>query len=102
MGENGGQFAIKQSSPKPDSVSMANGLVKYELYQAQLLAAGKLINSERAIKGNQIITAIAGGQSMGCMLVQLTAQREMKAEGFPERSCLSLNNFDQNAKTYER
>ena len=101
-GENGTQFAINASAPRPDSVSVASGLVKYELYQVRLLADGKLINDERTITGEQTITAKAGGESMGCMLAQLTGQREMKAEGFPGQSCANLNSFDENAKMYER
>jgi hypothetical protein len=101
-GENGDQFTINPIQPKPDSVGVANGLVKYELYKVQLLADGKLIHDERTINGKQNITAIAGEQSMGCMLVKLTAQREMQAEGFPGQSCKNLNSFDDNAKIYER
>ncbi len=101
-GENAGQFAISPTQIKPDSVGVSSGLVKYELYQVQLLANGKQINSERTINGRQTVTAKAGGQSMGCMLVALTAQREMKAEGFPGQSCENLNSFDNNAKIYER
>ncbi len=101
-GENGSQFAINVSSPKPDSIGMANGLVKYDLYQVQLLADGKFLSDERSITGKQTITAKAGGQSMGCMLIQLTAQREMKAEGFPGQSCANLNGFTEKAKVYER
>ena len=101
-GENAGQFAISSSAPKPDSISVANGLVKYDLYQVQLLSDGKPIDNERTISGKQTITAKAGGQSMGCMLVQLTTQREMKAEGFPGQSCANLSGFTQKAKIYER
>jgi len=101
-GENGGQFAITSTAPKPDSINVSNELVKYELSQVQLLADGKPINNERTINGRQTITAKAGGQSMGCMLVQLTAQRELKAEGFPGQSCANINSFDSNVKIYER
>ncbi len=101
-GENGDQFAIRPVQPKPDSVTVAGGLVKYELYRVQLLADGKPLNDERTISGKQTITATTGGQSMGCMLVQLTAQREMKAEGFPGQSCANLDSFDKNEKIYER
>jgi len=101
-GENAGQFAISSSAPKPDGVSITNGLIKYDLYQIQLLADGKPIDNERTINGKQTITATVGGQSMGCMLVQLTAKREMKAEGFPGQTCSGINSFDENAKIYER
>ena len=101
-GENGDQFAISASVSKPDSITVASGLVKYELYRVQLLADGKPINDERTISGEQTITAIAGQQSMGCMLVQLTVKREMQAEGFPGQSCVNFNSFDENAKIYER
>ncbi len=101
-GENGTQFAIKASSPKPDRIGVVNGLVKYDLFQVQLLADGKLLNDERSITGKQTITAQAGEQSMGCMLVQLTLPREMKAEGFPGQSCVTLNGFTEKAKVYER
>ncbi len=97
-----GQFAISPSAPKPDTVGAANELVKYELYLVQLLADGKPIDNERTINGKQTITAKAGGQSMGCMLVALTAQREMKAEGFPGQACTNISGFTENAKIYER
>jgi hypothetical protein len=97
-----GQFATGPNQPTPDSIGVANRLVKYELYQVQLLADGQPINNERSISGKQTITAKAGGQSVGCMLVQLTAQREMKAEGFPGQPCTNLTSFDDNAKIYER
>ena len=76
--------------------------MKYELYQVQLLADGKLLNDERAISGKQTITAKAGIQSMGCMLIQITLPREMKAEDFPGQSCANLSSFDASVKTYER
>ena len=101
-GANGDQFAINPSQPKPDSITVANGLVKYELYPVQLLADGKPINDERTINGRQTITAEAGGQSMGCMLVELTAEREMRAQGFPKQSCANLTSFGSNVKLYER
>ena len=101
-GENGSQFAINDSQPKPDSVSMSNGLIKYELYQIQLLADNNLLNNQQTLKGTQTITAKASEQSMGCMLFQLTAQREMKVEGFEKQSCANLTGFDNNVKTYER
>lgn len=101
-GENAGQFAINSSAPRPDNVSVAGGLVKYELFQIQFLADGKPIENERTISGSQTITAKAGKEFMGCMLVQLTAKREMKAEGFPRQSCENVNGFTSNAKIYER
>ncbi len=101
-GTNAGQFAISPSQPKPDSVGKVNGLVKYELYQVQLLADGKLIDGQQTIYGQQTITAKATSQSVGCMLVQLSAQREMKAEGFPGQACANLSAFDNNVKIYER
>ncbi len=100
-GENGTQFAINLSAPKPDSVGVRNGLVKYDLYQVQLLADGKPISGDRILDSRQTITAKAGEQSMGCMLVQLTAQREMKAEGF-QQSCATLSGFTNKAQIYER
>lgn len=101
-GENATQFAISSSGPRPDTVGIANGLVKYELYQFELLADGKLIDNGRITSGKQTITAKASEQSAGCMLVQLSAQREMKAEGFPGQSCAGLSSFDNNVKIYER
>lgn len=101
-GEIGDQFAISATQPKPDSIGVINGLVKYDLYQVQLVADGKPINNERTISGRQTITAIAGGNSMGCMLVQLTAEREMKAEGFPGQLCVNLSGFTEKAEIYER
>lgn len=101
-GENGDQFAISSSQPKPDEVGVSNGLIKYDLYQVQLLADDKANDGNQRFTGQQTITAQPGKQSMGCMLVQLTAQREMEAEGFPGQSCPKINGFDTNAKTYER
>jgi hypothetical protein len=60
-GENGYQFAINSSQPKPDTVGITNGLVKYELYQVELLADGKFTEGKQPIMGNQTITAQAGG-----------------------------------------
>lgn len=101
-GENAGQFAISAAQPRPDSVGVQSGLVKYDLYQVQLLADGKMMNDERSLNGKQIITAKAGGQFMGCMLIQLTTPREMKAEGFPKQPCATLTGFNSDVKTYER
>lgn len=101
-GTEGEQFAIKSSQPSPDTVGISNGLVKYDLFQAQLLADGKLIDNGRITSGKPTITARAGDQSMGCMLVQLSAAREMKAEGFPGQSCANLSSFDSGVKVYIR
>ncbi len=47
--------------------------LKYELYEVKFLSDGKPIDNERTIRGNQIITAVAGEESLGCILAQLAA-----------------------------
>jgi len=101
-GTNGGQFALSSSQPSPVTVGVSSGLIKYTMYQLQLLTNGKPMSNDQSIRGDQTITAQTGQQLMGCMLVQLTGQREMSAEGFPGQSCADLTTFTSNVKTYER
>ncbi len=104
MGDYGGeavQFAIKGNIPDPKDVTVATGLVKYELVNWQYvtdsgqewdrLHFAKITGSKRY--DNQVD---------GVVLVQMLEDRKMKFEAFPGKKASQISMFTTNAKMYER
>lgn len=103
IGDFGGQamqFVALGNNPNPAAVDTSTGLVKYQLRQYSYIKADGSFWDGNSITKNPKVRA--NMQDFGCILVQLTAARNLKAEPFPNKSCSSITNFTASAKTYER
>jgi hypothetical protein len=92
IGDFGGQvrqFWVKGNAPDPAKVSVASGLVKYELVYAKIGSAG------------QTFEGIPIGVQ-GVLLVQLLDDRKLCVEAFPGKSADDVNGFTESAAIYER
>ena len=95
------QFAVAGNKPDPADVSMANGLVKYELVPWQYIAEdGKEWDRQNFAK-------IAGARRYdenvaGVALVQMLEDRKIRFEAFPGKKASEIADFTGKAKIYER
>ncbi|MBI2579739.1 MAG: hypothetical protein HYW27_02450 [Candidatus Aenigmarchaeota archaeon] len=95
------QFAVKGNSPDPADVSTASGLVKYELLpDFDYITEGG--SSWDRVSFAKISRAVGTGSVSGVVLVQMTGDRKIKFEAFPDKTSSEVSRFTQNAKTYER
>lgn len=99
--EGASQFATKESTPNPAEVDISTGLVKYNLVKFEDHKA----NGQRwdnMIFPNSSITLGKQSQVEGCMLVQMTAARTIKAEALKSKTCASVSGFTSAAVIYIR
>ena len=103
LGDFGGQalqFVAAGNTPDPASVGIDTGLIKYSLREYRYNKA------DGSMWDNMAMTLspkpVANNGNKGCLLVQLTAARSLKAESFPKKACSSIVGFSSQAKTYER
>jgi len=103
LGDFGGQalqFAARGNSPDPATVGVETGLVKYSLQKYSFVKADgspwdhKSVTKNPKLKNSEPVE--------GCLLVQLTGKRLLKAESFPKKNCSVISGFSSGAKTYER
>jgi hypothetical protein len=102
LGDFGGQalqFVATGNTPDPATVGVDSGLVKYDLMKYQYTKADGSPWDNMAYTKNP--RPVTNGGSQGCLLVQLTDTRELKAESFPGKLC-ETTSFDASAKVYER
>ncbi len=103
IGDFGGeamQFAAKGNAPKPETVSMETGLVKYDLVQwSYKKRDGAFWDRMTLTKDPEFVPQT---NSSGCALVQMLENRLLKMETFPGKICASVSGFSSNAKTFER
>lgn len=95
------QFAAAEDGPNPADVDQATGLVKYTLVEYREYVGGQSWDGMSLPTGT--ISVHKYTQNIGgCLLVQMTGIRELKAEAFKGQSCTQLNGFDDQAVLYER
>lgn len=103
LGDFGGQatqFAAQGNTPDPASVSQQTGLVKYSLTRFSYTKAdGSPWDQMGYTPAPKLVE---GGQMEGCLLVQLTDNRTLKAESFVKQNCSAVAGFDSSAKIYTR
>lgn len=103
LGDFGGQalqFVTPTNAPDPSTVSVESGLVKYPLSKYRFNKADGSQWDNMTMTLNPKPVAMSGNE--GCLLVQLTARRSLKAESFPQQACSGVAGFDASAKSYER
>jgi hypothetical protein len=103
LGDFGGQaqqFVSPGNTPDPATVGVDTGLVKYNLsrYSYQKTDGSRWDSMTMTLNPKPV----ANGGNQGCLLVQLTQKRSLKAEGFPGLDCANVSGFSSAAKTYER
>ena len=92
------QFGIKGNAPDPTRVTVATGLVKYELVQQQARAADDSMVWTPKVG----VTVQNGTQVVGVALVQLTAKRTLRVEIFPGKTAAEVTGFSSAALTFGR
>ncbi|MDO8481185.1 MAG: hypothetical protein Q7S65_05235 [Nanoarchaeota archaeon] len=94
------QYGVKGNAPDPKDVSVATGLVKYELVETDYLLGDTNQGWSRMdYAGN--IRAVGGTQVKGVVLAQLISERQLKMEIFPGKSASQVSGF-VNPVVYER
>lgn len=94
------QFIANETGPDPAQVEPASGLVKYSLMMFEQSVQGQRWSGMSFPAGP--VSLVAFGNPKGCMLVQMLAARELKAENFPDQACAALSGFTGAAQKYLR
>lgn len=102
--EGGGpdnQFSIPRDAPKPETIGVDSGLVKYDLRRwNDLKPDGSRWNHMEFTKNVKLDNDHE--PISGCALIQLLETRKLKFETFLKQSCDNINGFSPLARTYER
>lgn len=93
------QFGIAGNAPDPATVSVATGLVKFELVQQEIRTADGDIWQGQLATG---LHAVNNSFVSGVVLLQLLAPHELKVEVFPGKTAAEVSAFDSNASIYTR
>ncbi len=94
------QYAVKGNAPDPATISVASGLVKYELVSFDYVTSeGQIWNR---ISFAKITGSVRSDYAEGVILVQMIEDRKIKVEVFPGKTASEVNGFTNNAKIYER
>ncbi|MEK6949354.1 MAG: hypothetical protein AABX34_03975 [Nanoarchaeota archaeon] len=99
FGGEGRQYGVKGNAPKPEDVSVGTGIVKYELVPYDYYSDNKKWDG---IEFAENIEARNTEDIRGVALFQLTGDRKLKAEFFPNKKGSEANGFTGNALIYER
>lgn len=93
------QFAILGNAPDPRSVSVATGLVKYDLTSFDMYdQEGNRWDQMTYVKP---VHMVAGTDSAGCILAQLIGTKTLKVQVFQGTACSNVDGFTA-AMTYTR
>lgn len=95
----GRQYGVKGNAPKPEDVGTETGIVKYELVPYDYYTNNKKWDGIEFAKG---VEARNTDDVRGVALFQLTGDRKLKAEFFPNKKGSEVNGFTGNALIYER
>ena len=99
------QFGVKGNTPDPKDVSVATGLVKYELLRQDWVVGG---SGERWLRRTYIPDAKykpidnTPNAVQGVILLQLIEPRKLKVETFPGKTTAEVTGFTSAALMYER
>jgi len=93
-------FSVKGNLPDPANISVASGLLKYELVNAEYKTdTGQFWDR---ISFARVTSAVEDKFVEGVVLVQMFEDRKIKFETFPGRTTSEVNGFTSAAKIYER
>ena len=94
------QFSVKGNAPDPKDVSVAAGLVKYELVETSYVHGNSNRYWNRMDYANDI-RAKGESEVKGVLLVQLVSDRELNLEIFPAKTASQVTGFVR-PTAYER
>ena len=97
-----GQFGVKGNKPDPADVSVATGIIKYELVRFDYYLGNSNQRWDRRSFANNIKERNTDNNVEGVMLVQMIKTRKIKFETFPGKTASQVSDFTENAKIYER
>ncbi len=103
FGDRARQFGVQGNGPDPAQVDPRTGIVKYVLMMYQYIdpVTGKPWNrKETGVK--EVISRNIEGRVSGVLLVQMTGERTVKVEAFPDVRPESVTGFTDKAQVYER
>jgi hypothetical protein len=93
------QFALKATAVDPATVTVATGVVTYELAELQYAdGAGKTWTGSTVASGIHVVP----GPLKGILLIQMTGDRTMKVEVFPGKTAAEVTGFTSGATMYDR
>lgn len=94
------QLAIRNKNPDPKNVSVATGLVKYDLVEVRYTREdGREWNGTEFTRNPKV--KMLDGAS-GCVVYQLLADRRLKTEAFSNAACATVKGFTSRAIIYTR
>lgn len=95
------QFGIKGNAPDPAITDSGNGMIKYELIQKDWIdATGKHWDRMSVVKG--IKAKNHDERVEGVVLIQMTENRKLRFEAFPNKTANQVSEFTSNAVNFER
>jgi hypothetical protein len=98
--EGASQFVAVEGAPDPALVNAATGLVKYSLASFEQRVNSQPWNGMSKPIGS--VQIVRQGKAKGCLLVQMLAGREIRAEAVPGDDCASVSGFSAAAVKYIR
>jgi len=98
------QFYAKGNIPDPADVTVASGLVKYELVDGEYMTGNTVWNRTSLARNITIREASFGafGSAIGTVLVQMLDDERIKFEVFRDKSPNQVEGFDGQAIIYTR
>ncbi len=105
IGDFGGteaQYGVKGNTPDPADVSVASGVVTYELVSSDYYLGSSSDPWDRLIYAGNITARNNDDDVRGVALFQMTEDNKVKAEFFPNQTASEITGFTLAAETYER
>ncbi|MEE8483838.1 MAG: hypothetical protein V3S46_04490 [Nitrospinota bacterium] len=105
IGDFGGtevQYGVKGNAPDPADVSVASGVVTYELVSSDYYLGSSSELWDRATYAGNITARNNDADVRGVALFQMTEDNKLTAEFFPDQTASEITGFTQAAKIYER
>ena len=96
------QFGIKGNSPNPATVSKESNLIKYELVPYGYIVTATNQGWDNKHFAGPVTAKNTDDQIRGTILLQLTEERKLKLEIFPDKTSSQVSGFTSNAQIYER
>ncbi|MDP6606623.1 MAG: hypothetical protein QF664_10250 [Dehalococcoidia bacterium] len=94
------QLAVRGNTPDPADVSVASGLVVYELVGYDRWAGSQPWDGESLVTGLEARNRDSGVR--GTVLLQLVEDRRLRVEAFPGKSASEVTGFTAAALMYQR
>lgn len=105
IGDFGGteaQYGVKGNAPDPAEVSVASGVVMYELVSSDYYLGSSSDPWDRLVYAGNITARNNDADVRGVALFQMTEDNKLKAEFFPNQTASEITGFTQAAEIYER